>query len=330
MIHQNENGDWEITSRELTIENSTHCGANCCMCPREEYDEKWSHMSTPLFIKAMDQAAELGVISLDLTGFGDSFLDPKVDEKLAYVKDKYPEIKIYTSTTAHAMQGKKFDLALKYFDTIRISNYGFSKESYEAVHGGKLKYEKVMDNIHNLLERPPGQRPYTMMSFLMLDENQGEAEAWKEYWEPRVDEIAIWRPHNYGGADSIEQYAFRSGSRDQHLNQHSCGRPFKGNPSVKVNGDLTVCCFDFNHKLIVGNLNEMSLQDILTGEKMEHIRQIHRDNSYDGCGLLCDGCDQIYDRQDALVYSSNTSRKVGQPNNHPDHIVELENDIDTL
>ncbi|MCR4378631.1 MAG: SPASM domain-containing protein [Rhodospirillales bacterium] len=314
---------WVINSRELTVENTTHCGADCVMCPRDDYQFKWSHMDNALFRSVIDQSVSLGVTSLDLCGFGDPFLDPKYAEKLEYVKTAYPSVITYTSTTGHALQGKNFDLACKYLDTIRISNYGFSKKSYEAVHGGGLKFEQVQKNIHRLLALPKTERPYVMVSFLILPENEHETEQWREYWEPLADEIAIWRPHNYGGDESTEKVAFRSSARQEKDKQHTCGRPFKGNPFVRTNGDVSVCCFDYNHQLVVGNLNEKPLIDILSSDKMKYVREVHNSLSFDSCDLPCKGCDQTYDRGDALVYASNKNRRVDQPNNHPDHLVHL-------
>jgi len=92
---------------------------------------------------------------------------------------------------------------------------------------------------------------------------------------------------------------------------------------VRVNGDVSVCCFDFNHKLVVGNLYKQSLYDILAGEALAKVKNVHKLRAFEGCGLLCTNCDQIYDRKDALVYSNNASRKVDQPTTHPDHIVRL-------
>ena len=325
MIIYDKNKVGSIVSREITIENSTFCGAKCVMCPRDEYDKDWSHMKTDLFLNIVDQAVELNVKSLDLCGFGDTFLDPELDKKLRIIKEKYPWLIIYTSTTAHAIKGKNFDLVSKYFNTIRISNYGFSKKSYETIHGGGLKYEKVQENIHRLLDLPRTKRPYIMMSFLILPENEHEIEDWKNYWIEKVDEISIWRPHNYGGEDRIDDLAFKTNDRLNKINVKSCGRPFNGNPFVRTNGDISVCCFDFNQKLTVGNLKFQNLEEILTGYQLNHLKKIHNEKKVLECDKICNSCDQIFDRTDSLVYSNNPNRKVDQPNNHPDHLVTLRN-----
>jgi len=299
------------------------------MCPRDEYERKWQHMSMDTFCSAMRQSAELGVTSLDLCGFGDPLMDPCLEDKLEFVKENFPQIRTYTATTVHLLTEKRMERLCHGLDTIKISNYGFSKESFEAVHGGTVKFEKVWEQAHALLDRPRNARPHVVMSFLVFPENEHEIEAWKAYWGPRADEIMVWLPHNYGGSHKGEDRAYISQSRGGKGKARSCGRPVRGNPFIRVNGDVSVCCFDFNHKLVVGNLNSQSLRDVLEGAELTRVKQIHEQAAFDGCGLLCDGCDQIFDRKDALIYSSNAERKIDQPTTHPEHIVHLV-DADTV
>ena len=326
LIHDSqdkEGGRVVIASRELTVENTTYCGALCVMCPREEYDQEWKHMPFELFKTVVDQGVELGITSLDLCGFGDPLMDPGFEDKLSYVRTNYPSIRNYTASTAHLLSEKRLDRLCGVLDTLKISNYGFSKESYEAVHGGAVKFDKVWSNIHRLLERPREQRPYVIMSFLVFPENEHEIEDWKAYWGPRADEIMVWRPHNYGGSQQGEKVAYITWSRTATSGVRSCGRPFRGDPFVRVNGDISVCCYDFNHKLVVGNLFEHSMIDILSGDSLAKVKAIHEAEAFSRCGLLCEGCDQLYDRKDALIFASNRSRSVDQPTTHPDHVVKL-------
>lgn len=325
--YENANGVRQpvLASGELTVENTTYCGAACVMCPRDEYkaSRRWQHMSYDLFTKVMADGVELGITSLDLCGFGDPFMDPDFEAKLAHVRTAYPDLHVYTSSTAHLIDEKRVDWACKYLDTLKISNYGFSKESYEAIHGGVVKYEKVVENIERILARPRSQRPHVLMSYLFFPENEHEFEDWKAYWIDKADEVIAWRAHNYGGSTQGGERAYVSTARSTDAQARSCGRPFKGNPFVRANGDVSVCCFDFNHKLVVGNVTRDKLVDVLAGEQLADVQSIHDQLAFKGCGLLCEGCDQIHDRSDALVYSSNPNRKIDQPTTHPDHIVRL-------
>lgn len=312
-----------LVSRELTIENTTFCGAKCSMCCRDKYKYAYQHMDTKLFKEIIDQGVELGMLSLDACGFGDPFTDPQYKDKLAYVKTRYPFLKVYTSTTGQLLLRNRLSWVCQYIDTLKISHYGFTKAVFEKVHGGTLKFEKVSKNIHELLSIPQNRRPYIIMQFLILPENEHELEEWKMYWEPKVDEILIWLPHNYGGG----RYSKRPANAGiQDCKPRSCGRPFKGNLFVRENGEVSMCCFDFNRQLIIGDLRFQTIREVLEGEPLKKIRGVHTDGTFNESNYICKDCDQIYPREYALVYASNSVRKVGILTSHPDLVNDMLSD----
>lgn len=309
-----------LTSREITIENTTYCGANCIMCPRDKYEYCFEHMSTDFFKNVLDQAVDLGAISLDTCGFGDAFTDPEFERKLEYLKTKYPFMKTYVSSTCHLINSKRIIWVCKYVDTLKISMYGFSKEVYEKIHRGSLKYEKVFENISNIVSLPSGKKPYIIMLFLLLPENEHQLEEWKAYWEPKVDEIMIWKPHTFVGGYGSPIY---DEQKKYPRKVKSCGRPFVGDIYVHVNGQVSVCCFDYNRKLIIGDLKNQTLREVLESKEIEKIREVHKKKNFSESDLLCKSCDQIFDRNDALLYASNRNRKVGVITTHPDMINDM-------
>lgn len=294
------------------------------MCPRDQYRFAFHHMDNILFQNVIDQGVGLGMISLDMCGFGDSFMDPDFKAKLTYVKEKYPFVKVYTSTTGHLLYSKDMDWVCELIDTLRISNYGFSNSVYENVHRGALKYDKIKQNLDALLALEKDKRPFVAMQFLVLAENEHQVDEWKTYWEPKVDEVMIWLPHNYGGSRFSEQLKMLRSQED--ILPSSCGRPFKGNLFIRENGEVSMCCFDFNHQLIIGDINRQRLKDILLGEPLQKIREIHSSGNFESCDLMCRNCDQIYPRNGALIYSTNPSRKVGVLNTHPNFIRDMLSD----
>nr|AGS52804.1 radical SAM domain protein [uncultured bacterium contig00009] len=308
-------GDFILPSKEIALELSSYCGANCVCCPHEDFPLKNRNMDYDLFVKCVDDAVSHGAISIDICLMGDALLDPGIEKKLGYCREKYPDLKIYCSSTA---QAAKPEFAARYIDTLQISIYGATKDVYEAVHRGGLKFEKTVANIEGILALPEDKRPYVTMVFLLLPENQHQVEEWKTTWEPRVDEILIWRPHNWAG-----RYAADTLPREKYGSAKSCCRPFGGDLCVWVNGDVTVCCFSEDKRLMIGNMYEQTLEEIFYGDKMKRIQEIHKNNAFYGCGLPCEKCDQIFPRTDALVYSSK-DRKVGQKLSHADHVYKFE------
>jgi hypothetical protein len=312
-------GETEATlpSGTLTIENTTYCGAKCVMCPRDEYGDTWQHMDTEFFNRVVDQGYAVGMRSLDATGFGDPFMDPRYREKLEYVRATYPDVKIYVGTTAHLLYPKHHDWIAQCIDTFKISNYGHSAEVYEAIHGGTVRFEKVKENLETLLARPRDARPYVIMRFLVFPQNKHQIEAWKQHWQPLADEILVWLPHNYGGGfrrDEFDQF------KQSGLQARSCGRPFSANLFVRENGEVSVCCFDFNRKLVVGNLKQETLRDVVVGDRLRAIQEIHAagGEAILKSDTICKDCDQIYERDHALLYASNPDRGVDSRISHPE------------
>lgn len=306
---------WELPSKEIALELSSYCGANCVCCPHQNFSLKNRNMDYALFVKCVDDAVLHGAISIDICLMGDALLDPGIEKKLGYCREKYPNLKIYCSSTA---QTAKPEFVSKYIDTLQISMYGVTKEVYEAVHRGSLKFEKTIANIEGILALPKERRPYVTMVFLLLPENQHQVEDWKAMWESKVDEVLIWRVHNWAG-----RYAVKKLSQEELKSAKSCFRPFGGDLCVWVNGDVTVCCFSEDKSLVVGNMYEQTLEEIFFGERMKQIQQIHKDNAFYNCNLPCEKCDQIFPRTDALVYSSK-NRIVGQKLSHSDHVYKFE------
>ncbi len=317
------NEEYFLPTREIVIENTTCCGAECLICPRESYQLPLRHMGMNLFKEVVEQAVGLGLASLDVSGFGDAFMDPLFESKLAYVKLKYPNIKIYTSTTCHLLSEKNIKMVCEYIDTLKISMYGLTKDVYEKVHSGSLKYEQVLNNIDSLLSIPRNKRPYIIMLLTVVPENEHQIEEWKNYWEPKVDEIMIWLPHNFGvGRDYVNMKELKR----QGLKPKTCGRPFKGNYFVRANGEVSVCCFDYNHQLIIGDLKRSTLKEILLGEALQKIQRVHKEKPIEQSDYICKNCEQIYPREHALLYSNNSSRNAGVITSHSDLINILTSD----
>lgn len=68
----------------------------------------------------------------------------------------------------------------------------------------------------------------------------------------------------------------------------SCARPFR-EMTVAWNGDVTLCCDDWMHQYVVGNVNKRTLESIWKDEKFEaaRARLYHRDRNFTPCNK-CD------------------------------------------
>ncbi len=284
----------------VTIENSTYCGADCLTCVRKKMKNVNQNMPDSLFYKIIDELTgwnrgELEAISF--VGTGDPLLDPGFINKIKYIKEQ-TNLKIHLTNTCHQLKGDIMEAVCKYVDSLKISHYGDSKTTFNKVHGN-IPYEETLSNIESLLKRT--DRPKVSMTFLMIEENAHEKDSWLKKWEGKCDVVDIWTPHNWGGL-----YRDSTGIGEAK----SCNRPGR-DFQIHVDGLVSVCCLDVCEDLIVGDLKKERWEDILNGEKLNRIIELHRECRFDECGI-CGNCDLIYDRKDALIYSSDVNMKVGR------------------
>lgn len=290
-------------NKEITIEVTNKCGAKCVMCPRELLTQKLDVMKNEVFFKLIDESKLLGINVIDLCGYGDVFLDKELMTKIKYAKKINPNFKIYVSTTGNVMHKKYFEDLVNYVSILKLSIYGTTKKNYEKVMGG-IKFEKSLRNILNFLKYDKEKKVYTIGNFIVMPETEKEMTRWISYWEPKLNEVYAWKPHNYTYGRNYRNISGKS--------QTTCGRPLQGPLNVAVDGKAHVCCFDFNKELIVGDLNNQTISEVLTSKKLRDIQDKHKQGNFKG--ILCENCDQTVKDDSVLVYKSNNQRVVGMSN----------------
>lgn len=293
----------QLKNKQLVIETTNICDAHCVICPREQFKQPSRMMDMELFKKIIDDASQYDLESIDTCGFGECFLDKYFFQRCAYIREKLPKANIFISTTAYHMTNDKWDLVLKYVDTLKLSIYGATPETYEAFHRGKVKYDQTMSNIDGFLRYSQDKkRPYIIGLFVATDLNRHEQDDWINKWEPKLDEVFVWKPHNW-----VQNRGYR------HINfidQCSCGRPTDGPAYIHADGTVSPCCWDIHKQVKLGDMNTQTLEEVYKGEPYRRLREAHR--LADFHGYICEHCDQTNFNKDVLIYKSNPLREVGQ------------------
>jgi MoaA/NifB/PqqE/SkfB family radical SAM enzyme len=295
------NGEAPITALlhpEVRYEVTDHCNATCIMCPRDKHEHGREHgiMDQAKYEKSIDEVAALGAKKVVLTGFGEPMLDRRLELKIAYAKSK--GLGTYFITNGSALTPVRSQKLLAAgLDEMRVSFYGMRPETYNAVMQG-LDFNRTMKGVLEFLRLRDELQKKTrvQMSYLELKENASDTQAFREFWEPRVNAIEVWKPHNFGdGRD------YRERLDDSH--KTSCGRPENGPLQIQWNGEVIPCCYDYNNQIILGNAFETPVLEILNGPKYRLLRYAHRMKTF-GMFPYCDQCDQLLPHADALVYTN--------------------------
>jgi len=277
---------------EVRYEVTDLCNSHCIMCPREKHDRAHGIMDQSKYEASIDEIVRLGATQVVLTGFGEPLLDKRLEDKIKYAKSK--GLRTYIITNASAItKNRAMRLIYAGLDEMRVSFYGMKKQSYELVMQG-LEYQRTVDNILGFIALRDALKSKTkiQISYIVLPENEQDTQAFQDYWEPKVDFIEIWKPHNFGDGKDY---------RDRTAKKVTCGRPRNGPLQIQWNGEVIPCCYDYNNQIILGNAFEQSISSILKGSRYEKLRIQHDTGDFPH---YCDQCDQLLEHSDALVYSN--------------------------
>ncbi len=82
-------------NKQISIEVTNKCAAKCIMCPREKMIQPLETMSQEVYEKIISDAIiNEGIELIDITGYGDAFLDRGLFEKVKFSKKLKPDLKI--------------------------------------------------------------------------------------------------------------------------------------------------------------------------------------------------------------------------------------------
>ncbi len=286
-------------SNELRFEITTKCNYSCIICPREKLTRKKETMSLEMFKMLFDKinSETSQYDTLTFPGLGEPLMDETLDDKIIYAKKHGFTVLILTNGSFLTVKRFKRleDIGL---DSIRVSIYGDTPESYNAVHGTKNTdlFQKIKENLTKISRIK--NRTSLLITYNVVDGcNDSTLETWIEYWKDKVDLLEIWRPHNWVDGRNYRDI--------QQKKSKTCGRPWKTPLQIQVDGTVNMCCFDFDGKLLLGDLKTQTLKEIFESSMFKKILKHHETGDFKESGLICENCDQRnLDKTDVMIYNS--------------------------
>jgi len=257
----------------VDIGTTNLCNAECIMCPHSKL-KKMGTMNMKLYKKIIDNCKKLNIKIITLSFFGEPFLDKGIIEKIKYAKEKGMSVAFYSNASLLTEELAKKIINSK-LDGITISFDGYSKETYEKIRK-KLKFDIVKRNILNLVEirkKMKKDNPKINLVLVELEENKREIRQFYKEWRKKVDGINIINMRNW--ANDIQ----KEGTKESfHFNKKIKRKPCAliwQKMVIDWNGDVVLCCDDWNHSTVLGNLKKQTIEEIWKGNKLRKIREAH-------------------------------------------------------
>ena len=237
-------------------------------------------MDELLFKKIADEIAGWdGPKKVALMLQNESLLDTKFFERILYIKSVNPKIMLVTVTNGTLLSPAMVDrICASGLDELTISVDALSKQTYELLHPG-FSFEQIQDGIQRLFQHKPDQLS-VIFSFVLTKMNYHELADFKRFaknngakWQTMY---LLNRANNVPAFHQMRLPLFNLHTIKEHLLYkcfyQTCPQPF-ARMNVLFNGDVIICCQDWQHKIVVGNANTQSLQEIWSGKMYDELRK---------------------------------------------------------
>jgi radical SAM protein with 4Fe4S-binding SPASM domain len=261
----------------VQIESTNICNARCVFCPRDQMHRRQGVMDEALFRKVADDCAALGIRHVRLHNYGEPFVDRHLTDKIAYAKQKgIAEVGVISNGSLIDEQLARGVIEAG-LDAINISVDASGREVFERTRVG-LEYDKVIANIERLvrIRAELGRtHPKLILSFVRQD-NSDEERAFIDHWRTIADKIHITDLHNWAGTLN----------RDSDV-RYPCYRQWL-TFTVLWDGRVSLCCADFDGRVILGDMRTSNIRDIWESETY---RQVRREHLESGGPEICRACD---------------------------------------
>jgi len=266
--------------KHLWLEVTNRCNAACVFCGRH-WAKPPVDMDLDFFKSIIDQIKKPVVVQTQ--GFGEPLLYPDIVEAVKYANSKGHHTVFYTngSLLTPELSQRLLDARL---NRIIFSIDAHTKERYEYFRQG-LKWEPLLENVRTfkrLRDRKHGKPAKfrgadairfnsTLITVRMCEtiENSKELPEIIKFWDKRVDmvthapEVDIPPPYELTATPYVD------------FQRMDCKFPYEY-LSVKSNGDVVMCCRDWFHVYVIGNLHEKSIAEIWDDIPVNKIRASYK------------------------------------------------------
>jgi len=287
-------------SIQLQLETTNVCNADCVFCPYSIMQRPKGTMDLGLYRKIIDEAATVAVIEkLTLTGLGETLLDRHLVERIRYARRVLPRgvsIDLYTNGTL---------LRPKMTDALVDAGLDVLYVSLNAATAEKRREIMQLDDFDQVV----GYTKYAIAAFDAKAANEGlsaarttrrvivkgiaskdlmevgEHEQFQDQWQGDWDKGGAAYLHLEGN------WAGSVGAKMRTRPRSACGRALS-QIMVLWTGQVSLCCFDAEGAVILGDLRTQTLREIYGGPKALGIREAHMEGRR-GDLPLCRTCTAI-------------------------------------
>jgi radical SAM protein with 4Fe4S-binding SPASM domain len=233
-----------------------------------------------------------------LHGFGESLVHPEFARFMRYAIERG----LYAGLSINPLMLTP-EVATELLESMPAHLYlsldGHDDASFEQIRGVKNAYERSKERLLAFLNQKVagGYSTYITLSMIDFSLNQASIEKMTAYWQSveGIDHVLVKPFTTWDGtaADVNALVGQESTPPLKYPAPVTCEMPWL-KMTVKWDGDVVPCCFDYDKKYVLGNVNEQSLAEIWNGERMRFLRQEMASDKV--TNPLCQNCEHLRGR----------------------------------
>lgn len=268
------------TPYKIVIDPCNLCNFKCEFCAIQTTEKKLNYkkqfMSYELFKKGIDDIKKFPdkLKILPITGIGEPLLNKDFCRMVRYAKEKQISDFIETITNGSKLNPKlNQELVDSGIDRIRISIEAIDTDGYNKLAKFNIDYDEFIYNIKDLYERSKGKCEIYIKTVNVAVPTESDRKKFYKIFGNICDKIFIdnviplWSDFE----DINNKFEFKKdiGIHGQHVEKLKvCPFPFYSF-IINPDGEITVCCADWQRKLVLGNVTNESLLNIWNSEKLK-------------------------------------------------------------
>ena len=273
--------------RNMLLEVSNICNNDCIFCGHHNMRRKQENCNKPQMLDIIQQAYDAGTREIGFYLQGEPFLNPDLEEYISFCKNAGFEY-IYMTTNGVGATAEKVEKLNKLgLSSIKFSINAATRDTYRIVHR-RDHFDSVMKNFMDIVhkKREGNITIPIFVSYVVVPENEGEIELFKEKIGVYCDDVDIDGARNMAG--NMPELPCK--------NEAPCIQLFN-RLHITKEGCLNASCGDIDNMLAAADLRQVPLKEAWNCPEMMELRRQHLAGEIGN--TICYDC--IYGRYDKEI-----------------------------
>lgn len=291
----------EALPQYLDVELTNNCNFRCCFCPTgtKAMQRMKGYMSDDVAEAIVDNVSKYHIPGVRFIRWGEPTMHPQYLTILDKVKKAGAFIHINTNGSL-LDEEHIYRLMDMHLDSIKFSFQGADEGTYNEMREGG-DYFKLLNVVRQFYKiRGDRDYPYIQISTTLTGETADQIENFKndienycDYYNvgyTKLNHLNVERM-NISEEEKIKIRRLQENEMNHHRYTKVCGEAFD-KLSINWNGDVTLCCSDYDNFMIIGNILDNDIKHIFNCKAARIYREAIVNQQY-GKIKCCSNCYEI-------------------------------------